>query len=108
MTLLRWTPTKDGVRRAPNQLGYGYRVSDSEKWNEWIIRTAGRPAAELEVSQRTLRVRDAVARMSEVAAATSATLLNPLPTAPVAATPAVTAPPAAHTDAVKERILALV
>src|SRR5208282_542782 len=58
MTLLRWTTTKDGVRRSPNALGYAYRVVDPNAWNAWLSRMAGRPAADLEVVHRTLRVRD--------------------------------------------------
>ncbi len=60
MTLLRWTTTKDGVRRSPNALGYAYRVVDTNAWNAWLSRMAGRPAADLEVVHRTLRVRDQV------------------------------------------------
>src|SRR5208282_3099097 len=58
MTLLRWITTKDGVRRNPNALGYAYRVVDPNAWNAWLSRMAGRPAADLEVVHRTLRVRD--------------------------------------------------
>ncbi|MGA9860509.1 MAG: SDR family oxidoreductase [Terriglobales bacterium] len=60
MTLLRWTTTKDGVRRSPNALGYAYRVVDTNAWNAWLSRMAGRPAADLEVVHRTLRVHDQV------------------------------------------------
>ena len=60
MTLLRWTTTKDGVRRSPNALGYAYRVVDQNAWNAWLSRMAGHPAADLEVVHRTLRVRDHV------------------------------------------------
>src|SRR5581483_8167776 len=58
MSLLRWVPTKDGVHRAPNALGYAYRVVDPAVWNKWLNRVSGYPAAELEVVRRTLRVRD--------------------------------------------------
>ena len=58
MTLLRWVATKDGVRRSPNALGYAYRIADKNAWNAWLSRMAGRPAADLEVVHRTLRVRD--------------------------------------------------
>ena len=58
MTLLRWVGTKDGVRRSPNALGYEYRVVDENAWKGWLDRIAGQPAAELEVVQHTLRVRD--------------------------------------------------
>ena len=106
MTLLRWVPAKDGVRRAPNQLGYAYRVADPAQWNAWVATVAGQPAPELEVVQRTLRVRDKGAmRMAESQAKVA--------TAPVTASPAVAAPaatpaPALKGDPVKERILAIV
>ena len=58
MMLLRWVRTKDGVRRSPNNLGYGYRVVDPAAWDGWLSRIAGHPATELEVVKRTLRVRD--------------------------------------------------
>ncbi len=58
MILLRWVPTKDGVRRSPNALGYAYRVADENAWTGWLSRMAGRPVADLEVVHRTLRVRD--------------------------------------------------
>ncbi len=58
MILLRWVPTKDGVRRSPNALGYSYRIADEAAWNGWLSRTAGHPVAKLEVINRTLRVPD--------------------------------------------------
>jgi acyl transferase domain-containing protein/NAD(P)-dependent dehydrogenase (short-subunit alcohol dehydrogenase family) len=58
MTLLRWVPTKGGVRRSPHALGYDYRISDRDVWNSWLSRVTGRPSADLEVVCRTLRVRD--------------------------------------------------
>jgi acyl transferase domain-containing protein/NAD(P)-dependent dehydrogenase (short-subunit alcohol dehydrogenase family) len=58
MTLLRWVPTKDRVRPGPNALGYAYRIVDKAAWNAWLSGIAGRPAAELEVVNRTLRVRE--------------------------------------------------
>ena len=59
MTLLRWVKTKDGVRRAPNALGYAYRIADEATWKEWLGQMTGySTAVDLEVVQRTLRVRD--------------------------------------------------
>jgi acyl transferase domain-containing protein len=67
MTLLRWIPTADGMHKNPRALGYAYRVVDPPAWNSWLGRVAGRPAAELEVVHRTLRVRDqgSAARVAE-------------------------------------------
>ena len=58
MILLRWVPTKDGVRPSPKNLGYAYRIADKSAWEAWLSRMAGRPVADLEVVHRTLRVRD--------------------------------------------------
>ncbi len=58
MILLRWVPTKDGIRRSPNALGYAYRIADETAWNAWLSRMAGHPVAGLEVVHRTLRVPD--------------------------------------------------
>ena len=58
MILLQWVPTKNGVRPAPNALGYSYRIADQNAWIAWLSRMAGRPVADLEVVHRTLRVRD--------------------------------------------------
>jgi 3-oxoacyl-(acyl-carrier-protein) synthase/NAD(P)-dependent dehydrogenase (short-subunit alcohol dehydrogenase family) len=62
MMLLRWVKTKDGIHRSANSLGYAYRVADANIWSGWLSNLAGRPAAELEVVHRTLRVRDRVGK----------------------------------------------
>ena len=43
----------------PEALGYAYRIADADAWNAWLSRSRAHPAADLEVVQRTLRVRDA-------------------------------------------------
>jgi acyl transferase domain-containing protein/NAD(P)-dependent dehydrogenase (short-subunit alcohol dehydrogenase family) len=58
MMLLRWVPTKDGVRRQASSLGYAYRIADAPTWSAWLSRIANKPSAELEVVSRTLRVKD--------------------------------------------------
>ena len=69
MMLLHWTKTKDGIRQSPNALGYAYRIADDSAWSAWLTSVAGRPAADLEIVHRTLRVRDqgSAARGSEAA-----------------------------------------
>ena len=91
MMLLHWVKTKDGVRRAPNALGYAYRIADETAWSAWLNGIAGHPTADLETVHRTLRVRDhaAIARVAEVAQTSR--------TAP-STTPAVRMPPAAPVD----------
>jgi acyl transferase domain-containing protein/NAD(P)-dependent dehydrogenase (short-subunit alcohol dehydrogenase family) len=58
MVLLHWIKTKDGLRPAPNALGYACRIADTTAWSAWLSRIAGRPVSDLEVVQRTLRVPD--------------------------------------------------
>ena len=58
MSLLHWVKTKDGIRRAPNALGYEYRILDEPVWKEWLRGISGSAVAEIEVEKRTLRVRD--------------------------------------------------
>jgi acyl transferase domain-containing protein/NAD(P)-dependent dehydrogenase (short-subunit alcohol dehydrogenase family) len=91
MMLLHWIKTKDGIRPSPNALGYAYRIADTTAWNAWLEKMAGRPAADLEVVHRTLRVRDQgpLARVAEVAEASrpapvpGPTLQPPPPAVPV-------------------------
>ena len=58
MSLLRWTPMPDGRHRAPDELGYAYRIVDPAAWQRWLTRIGGDPDARLEVVQRRLRVAD--------------------------------------------------
>ena len=91
MMLLRWVPTKDGLRQEPNALGYSYRIADETAWNAWLSRMAGRPIADLEVVHRTLRVQDqGLAARVAATAQDSRVTPPPLPTAKSAA--AVAAP----------------
>ena len=71
MMLLHWVKTKDGIRRNPNALGYAYRITDETAWSAWLTGIADLPTADLEVVNRTLRVRDqvAAARLTEIAQA---------------------------------------
>ncbi len=58
MTLLRWTPVRDGSRREPEALGWQYRVADDDTWNGWLRRISGQDAPQLEVVKHQLRVAD--------------------------------------------------
>jgi acyl transferase domain-containing protein/NAD(P)-dependent dehydrogenase (short-subunit alcohol dehydrogenase family)/acyl carrier protein len=58
MMLLHWVKTKDGIHPSPSALGYAYRITDASTWGAWLKSVAGRPAADLEIVHRTLRVRD--------------------------------------------------
>jgi acyl transferase domain-containing protein/NAD(P)-dependent dehydrogenase (short-subunit alcohol dehydrogenase family) len=135
MSLLRWVKTKDGVRTRPSALGYSSRIADTDTWNAWLERIAGHPAADLEVVQRTLRVRDqrGAARLAEAAqevrsapaqvarvvapppvlekkpvAAPSVSDLPKVAVKAAVAEPAPSAPPKVESDPVQERILTLV
>jgi len=79
MILLRWVPTKDGIRPKPNALGYAYRIADQAVWSAWLSRMAGRPVADLEVVRRTLRVRDEglAARRADTAKVSRAAAVEP-------------------------------
>ena len=96
MMLLHWVKTKDGIRRSPNALGYAYRIADATAWSAWLSGIAGRPAADLEVVHRTLRVRDQglAARVAEVAQASHpAQAPVPIVQAPSPATPVLSVKP---------------
>ena len=138
LAVLRWVKTKDGARPRPGTLGYTQRIADQETWKTWLERAAGHAAAELEVVQRTLRVRDkkAAARTADAASTAQSVTVAPVMKAPAPAPPVakaaaaaagsgagpklevkVVAPPpappkppqaAVKVDAVQERILALV
>jgi acyl transferase domain-containing protein/NAD(P)-dependent dehydrogenase (short-subunit alcohol dehydrogenase family)/acyl carrier protein len=100
MTLLHWIRTKDGVRPAPNSLGYQHRIVDSATWKTWLTQIAGHPTADLEVVYRTLRVRD-----NKIAA--QATTPPEIQAKPEVKAPVITTP-TPQADPVKQRILALV
>jgi acyl transferase domain-containing protein/NAD(P)-dependent dehydrogenase (short-subunit alcohol dehydrogenase family) len=130
MTLLRWLATTDGIRRRPNALGYAYRISDKATWEAWLSRVSGYANAELQVSHRTLHVRDqgrpeqfAQTQHRVEPASTIRPLASPIPaqapaTPPMSTVPAVKAtvtlekPASAELDSehdpVEQRVLALV
>jgi 3-oxoacyl-(acyl-carrier-protein) synthase/acyl carrier protein len=98
LLLLRWVPTRDGVRRTPGELGFAYRVTDPAAWDAWLREVSGRPDPELELDHRRLRVKDrgapaaAGTRQAEREAAAPAP--QPVPPAP-SPTPVVVAAPVA-------------
>jgi acyl transferase domain-containing protein/acyl carrier protein len=106
LLLLRWVPTRDGVRRSPSELGFAYRVTDPAAFQAWLREASGRPDAELEVDHRRLRVKDrgapaepAQPARPEPAVAPAAQVAAPAP-APAAVAPAPAAPaPAAPAPA---------
>ncbi len=95
MMMLHWVKTKDGIRRSPKALGYAYRIADETAWSAWLSGIAGRPAADLEVVHRTLRVRDQglAARVAEVAQASHPSAPMPIVQVPFPATPVLSVKP---------------
>jgi len=105
MTLLRWVKAKDGVRPGPHALGYAYRIADPAVWNGWLSKMAGQSSVDLEVVQRTLRVKDpgAPVRAVEAAREVREAAARPAPSAPAVAAAAV--PVAASAPAQKPAAL---
>ncbi len=129
MALLRWVKPPDGLRRRPDQLGYGHRIADRTRWTAWLQQLAGRPDPELEVVQRTLRIREVAPAPASKRVVLEPASTKPVPsdsvspkatsptqTVVVVAAPAprpASAPTPAHptlngNDPVAERVLALV
>ena len=82
MSLLRRVPMPDGRRRAPEELGYAYRIVDQTAWQRWLDRLSGHAGATLEVDHRRLRVVDTGAPAVPVVARTHVPV--PYADAPVA------------------------
>jgi acyl transferase domain-containing protein/acyl carrier protein/NAD(P)-dependent dehydrogenase (short-subunit alcohol dehydrogenase family) len=127
LSLMRWVPTPDGARRAPDELGYAYRVSDPQAWQAWLTSLVGQPTAELEVERRTLRIADQGPPAREASIARPAPPLSapapapaPLADSQVTAQPAAVDPPRPtptpapelapppQTDEVTQRVLEIV
>ena len=120
MSLLRWIPNPDGVRRSPDALGYAYRVEDPAAWTGWLARVSGDPAAEVEVVSRTLRVVDrglarAAAKVVETTVEEPAAVAaGPSPSGSLSQSPPLppgegeTAKAAVTADGVEEKILSIV
>ncbi|HME71559.1 MAG TPA: beta-ketoacyl synthase N-terminal-like domain-containing protein, partial [Myxococcota bacterium] len=58
MTLVRRVPSPSGHRPPPDELGYAHRIADPAAFLAWLERVSGHPGPELEIIQRTLRVKD--------------------------------------------------
>jgi malonyl CoA-acyl carrier protein transacylase len=109
MSLLRWTPVADGVRRPPNDLGYSYRIADQNCWKNWLEQISTRDNPEMEVFKRTLRIKDPMAdKLKDVEEHVQATP-KIAPPAPVTVAPApVIEQPVVVEDAVKAKVLGLI
>ena len=67
MTLMQWTPAREGDRPAPSALGFSYRIAGGETYKGWLAKMTGAAAPELEIVQRTLRVKDGSTARGEAA-----------------------------------------
>ena len=95
MMLLRWTPVRDGRRRRPDELGFGYRISDPAAWKRWLRELSGDDEPELEIVKRQLRVVDTgpAANGRSTAVPVPAPVASPVPVAaPVLSAPPVLVP----------------
>ncbi len=105
-SLLRWVPGPDGARPSPDELGYAARIRDAGAWSAWLRTLSGDASPELEVVNRTLRLKDRGAPASEPAPE-----VRPAAAAPIrAAAPAEPRPEPAPEggDPVRERVLGIV
>ncbi|MFN8193922.1 MAG: SDR family NAD(P)-dependent oxidoreductase [Nocardioidaceae bacterium] len=95
MSILRRVPMPDGRRRAPEELGYSYRIVDQAAWQRWLDRLSGHTGATVEVDHRRLRVVDTGAPEVPVVARTHVPVpYADAPVAQVTAAPASVAPAA--------------
>ena len=115
MTLLRRVPSPDGQRRAPDALGYEYRIEYPERWHGWLARVSGQADAGLELVHHQLRIVDAPAvevgpTVETPAVVATATVVEaPLPVeeaavdapSPLEATPVEAAAPVGDTSPVE-------
>ena len=96
MSLVRWVPSPDGRRPVPRELGYTTRIADRAIFERWLASATGYAAPELEVVDRTLRVKD----QGPQAASASVPARAPAPVPAAAAAPApVSAPASASASA---------
>ena len=104
LSLVRWVPSPDGSRPTPDRLGYAGRLADRAAWSGWLQRVSGYAAPEVEVVQRTLRLKDQGAPQLEPAREVTAALTPrpPLPPAGEGVAPTqATARPAPAVPALK-------
>ncbi|MFQ5511957.1 MAG: SDR family NAD(P)-dependent oxidoreductase [Candidatus Krumholzibacteriia bacterium] len=118
MSLCRWIPPQDGLRRQPRELGHEYRIADPRAWESWLRGVTGVTAPELEVVKRTLRIKDdgRAGRGARGAVPTQAAVAVPVPEIESGAPVKVELPrsdaPGGETasvaDEVRERVLQIV
>ncbi|ABF39470.1 beta-ketoacyl synthase [Candidatus Koribacter versatilis Ellin345] len=112
MSLLRWVKSSDGLRATPSALGFQRRIADREVWSQWLEKVANVSNPDLEVVNRTLRIRDSGAPAVVAVTATkgAAVTASQAPQKPVTVAVQPIEPPKPQTieDPVRQRILQLV
>ena len=104
MSLTRWVPSPDGRRPAPRELGYETRLDEPALFDRWLYGATGQHASELEVVNRTLRMKDdPQTRPASVLSPEPAE--EPAPSAPEISAAAPIAPAA---DPITEKVLGIV
>jgi len=108
MSLTRWVPSPDGHRPPPRELGYETRIEDQGRFDQWLTSATGHPASDLEVVNRTLRLRDAgptaAVHQAAPASAPSAEAAAPAPIVDEAPP----SRPTSASDPVTEKVLTIV
>ncbi|MGZ4242347.1 MAG: acyltransferase domain-containing protein, partial [Actinomycetota bacterium] len=112
MSLLRWIPSPNGSRTAPEDANYTSRIDDPDVWNEWLTEISGDAAPELEVVQRALHVKAHSDRPAKAARddKTPPSVASPVETAAslVETAPSVAVAAARSEDEIRSTVLGLV
>ncbi|MEM7435864.1 MAG: SDR family NAD(P)-dependent oxidoreductase [Myxococcota bacterium] len=119
LSLVRWIPSRDGRRPAPLELGYATRIDDRSRFESWMADVTGYDAPELEVVDRTLRVKDqgpdtrpvsavSVPPTRATAPATVSPNVSPTPTPAASLAADAATPTAPGSDPVAEKVLSIV
>jgi acyl transferase domain-containing protein len=87
MTLMQWVPAQGAERPAPSALGFSYRIAAAETYKAWLAKMTGAAAPELEIVQRTLRVKDGSSARGEAPTLPVSTAVTMPQTAAPAAAP---------------------
>ncbi|MGZ4128342.1 MAG: type I polyketide synthase, partial [Actinomycetota bacterium] len=112
MSLLRWIPSPNGSRTAPEDANYTSRIDDPDVWNGWLTEISGDAAPELEVVQRALHVKAHSDRPAKAARddKTPPSVASPVETAAslVETAPSVAVAAAPSEDEIRSTVLGLV
>jgi malonyl CoA-acyl carrier protein transacylase len=111
LSLLRWSESPDGVRPAPDALGFHTRIADAARWEAWVREVSGDPEAEIEVVRHTLRIKDRGPGTAKTVVRPTPAPAEPQPVATVAEAAPTAEAPGAEADAdqaIRDRVLQIV